>query len=47
MSKQQKFGINRKRDNNGNILGKKAMSHGTFRAKRKPNSKLVRNGHVG
>ncbi len=44
MSKQLKRGINNRRDANKNKLGKKAMSHGTFRAKRKPNSKYVTNG---
>ncbi len=44
MSKQLKRGINNRRDANKNKLGKKSMSHGTFRAARKPNSKYVTNG---
>lgn len=46
MSKHMKKGISHKRDANGNRIGKKSMSHGTLRAKRKPNSKLVRNGSL-
>ncbi len=46
MSKQMKRGVPKKRDVNGNRLTKKDTSHGTFRAKRKPNSKYVRNGDV-
>ena len=46
MSKQIKRGLMTKRDANGNKMGKKNMSHGTFRGKRKPNSKYVTNGDV-
>jgi len=46
MSKQAKRGMSRKRDANGNTLGNKNVSHGTYRAKRKPNSKYVINGDV-
>ncbi len=46
MSKQMKRGITNRVDANKNKLGKKSMSHGTFRAKRKPNSKYVTNGDV-
>lgn len=46
MSKQLKRGVPRKLDANKNKMGKKSMSHGTFRAKRKPNSKYVTNGDV-
>ena len=46
MSKQMKKGIARKRDANGNTMGKKNVSHSTNRAHRKPNSKLVRNGSM-
>ena len=46
MSKQMKKGISHKKDTNGNSLGKKSMSHGAFRAKRKPNSKYALNGSL-
>jgi hypothetical protein len=46
MSKQLKRGVSRKLDANKNKMGKKNMSHGTYRAKRKPNSKYVTNGDV-
>ena len=46
MSKQMKRGIQKRRDVNGNRLSKKDSSHGSFRAKRHPNSKYVRNGDV-
>lgn len=46
MSKQTKRGLTRKVDANKNTLTKKASSHGTHRAKRRPNSKYVRNGDV-
>ena len=39
-------GITKKIDANGKIMTKKNSSHGTWRAKRKPNSKRVRNGMV-
>ena len=46
MSKQAKRGVPRKLDANKNIMGKKSMSHGTFRTARKPNSKYVTNGDM-
>ena len=46
MGKQYIEGIKKRRDANKNVLSKKDMSHGTYRAKRKPNSKRVRNGMV-
>ena len=36
-----------KKDVNGRAMGSKHNSHSTFRAKRKPNSKRVRNGSTG
>ena len=36
----------KKLDANGKKMTKKDMSHGTYRAKRHPNSKRVRNGDV-
>ena len=39
-----KRGVKRKVDANGNRLNKKNSSHGSFRAKRKPNSKYMKNG---
>jgi len=44
VSKQSKPGMTRRADANGNIRTKKAMSHGSYRCKRKPNSKWCRNG---
>ena len=46
MSKQAKRGVIYKLDANKNKMGKKNSSHGSFRAKRKPNSKYVTNGDV-
>ncbi len=46
MSKQMKRGVPHSRDKNGNTKGRKNMSHSTFRAKRKPNSKYVTNGDM-
>ena len=39
MSKTTIDGIKRKTDANGNKISKKATSHGSYRCKRKPNSK--------
>ena len=39
-------GIKKKIDANGKVMTKKSSSHGTWRAKRKPNSKRVKNGTV-
>ena len=44
--KQSIPGVKRRRDVNGRLLSKKDSSHGSWRAKRKPNSKRVRNGSV-
>ena len=44
--KQPIAGIKKKRDANGRTLTKKDSSHGSWRAKRKPNSKRVKNGQV-
>ena len=44
--KQPIQGIKKRRDANGRILTKKDSSHGSWRAKRKPNSKRVKNGQV-
>ena len=46
MGKVHITGIKKRRDANGRTLTKKDMSHGSFRAKRKPNSKKVKNGSV-
>ena len=40
------LGRSSKKDVNGKSNGAKHNSHGSFRAKRKPNSKKVRNGSV-
>ena len=45
-SKTDKKWITFYKDKNGNLKSKKSTSHGTFRAKRKPNSKYVKNGLV-
>jgi hypothetical protein len=39
MSKTVIEGVKRKRDANGNNISKKSLSHGSYRCKRKPNSK--------
>ena len=39
MSKSIIPGIVTKKDNNGNKISKKRLSHGTYRCKRRPNSK--------
>ncbi len=39
MSKTMIDGVKAKKDPNGNKLSKKSMSHGSYRCKRKPNSK--------
>jgi hypothetical protein len=39
MGKSAIEGIKFKKDNNGNKLSKKASSHGSYRCKRRPNSK--------
>jgi len=39
MSKIAIDGVKRKTDANGNKISKKSYSHGTYRCKRKPNSK--------
>lgn len=42
MSKTLIEGVKIKKDPNGNRLTKKTASHGTYRCKRKPNSKRCR-----
>ena len=39
MSKSAINGVKRKSDANGNLISKKATSHGTYRCKRHPGSK--------
>jgi hypothetical protein len=39
MSKTAIEGVKMRKDNNGNKLSKKVTSHGSYRCKRKPNSK--------
>ena len=39
MGKQNKPYVKRAKDQNGNQISKKAMSHGSYRCQRKPNSK--------
>ena len=39
MSKTNIEGVPRRKDANGNAISKKSMSHGTYRCKRRPNSK--------
>jgi hypothetical protein len=43
MSKSLIPHVTLKRDANKNIISKKRLSHGTFRCKRKPNSKRCQN----
>ena len=43
MSKTMIDGVKRKADSNGNVISKKASSHGTYRCKRHPNSKRCKN----
>lgn len=42
MSKSIIEGVVYKKDANGNKISKKRLSHGTYRCKRKPNSKKCR-----
>ncbi len=45
MSKTAKPFVKRRSDANGNMISKKATSHGFYRCKRKPNSKVCTAGH--
>jgi len=46
MGKHAIAGVARKRDANGNVTGKKSLSHGSYRCQRHPNSKRCTNGSM-
>jgi len=46
MSKTMIPGVARRRDANGNVIGKKSTSHGSYRCQRHPLSKRCNNGSM-